>query len=98
MLTVLVSIKVKPDQLKAFTDATISEVQASSQDQGVVGIDILQESDDHAHFTLHEVFQSRQVGMQHLEMAHFKQWQSIVKPMLIEPPHAAAFEHVFPIK
>ena len=96
MLTVLVSIKVKSDQIQAFTDVTIAEVRASVQDQGVVGIDILQQSEDLAHFTLHEVFQSREVGLQHLEMAHFKQWQSTIKPMLVEPPHAAAYEHVFP--
>ena len=94
MLTVLVSFKVKSENLKAFIDATLEETRTTLQDPGVVQIDLLQESDDAAHFTLHEVFQSREVGLQHLEMAHFKQWQSTIKPMLVEPPHATAYEHV----
>jgi quinol monooxygenase YgiN len=96
MFTVLVSIKVKTENLKAFIEATIAETRTTLQDPGVVQVDVLQESDDAAHFTLHEVFQSREVGLQHLEMAHFKQWQSTIKPMLVEPPHATAYEHVFP--
>ncbi|MBI3914948.1 MAG: antibiotic biosynthesis monooxygenase [Chloroflexi bacterium] len=94
MLTVLVSIKIKSEHVKAFIAATIEETRTSLQDAGVVQFDILQESDDAAHFTLHEVYASREIGLQHLEMAHFKKWQSTIKPMLIEPPHAAAYEHV----
>ena len=96
MLTVLVSIKVRSEHVTAFIDATIEETRTSLKDPGVVQIDVLQDSNDAAHITLHEVFESRAVGLQHLEMAHFKQWQSTVKPMLVEPPHAVAYEHVFP--
>lgn len=97
MLTVLVSIKVKSEYVIAFIDATIEETRTTLQDPGVVQIDVLQESDDAAHFTLHEVFATRAIGLQHLEMTHFKQWQSTIKPMLVEPPHAVSYEHVLPI-
>ena len=96
MFTVLVSIQVKSEYVKAFIAATIEETRASLQDPGVVQDDFLQESDDAAHFILHEVFQTRAIGLQHLEMAHFKQWQTRIKPMLVEPPHAVTYEHVFP--
>ena len=96
MLTVLVSIKVRSEHVKAFIDATIEETRTSLQDPGVVQIDVLQDSNDAAHFAMHEVFETRAIGLQHLEMAHFKQWQSTVKPMLVEPPHAVTYEHVFP--
>jgi len=94
MLTVLVSIQVKPEYMQAFIDATIQETRTSLQDPGVVQIDVLQASDDAAHFTLHEVFATRAIGLQHLEMAHFKQWQSTIKPMLVEPPRAVAYEKI----
>jgi quinol monooxygenase YgiN len=45
---------------------------------------------------MHEVFETRAIGLQHLEMTHFKQWQSTIKPMLVEPPHAVSYEHVIP--
>ena len=96
MLTVLVSFRVKSENLQAFIAATTEEARTTLLDSGVIQIELLQESDDAAHFTLHEVFQTREVGLQHLEMAHFRQWQSIIKPMLVVPPHAAAYEHVFP--
>jgi autoinducer 2-degrading protein len=96
MLTVIVSIKVKSEDVQAFVEATIEETRTSLKDPGVVQIDVLRASDNAAHFALHELFETRAVGLQHLEMAHFKQWQSTIKPMLVEPPHAVAYEHVFP--
>ena len=96
MLTVLVSIQVKSEYVKAFIDATIEETRTSLQDPGVVQMDVLQESDTATHFTLHEIFETRAIGLQHLEMAYFKQWQSTIKPMLVEPPHAVSYEHIFP--
>ncbi len=96
MLTVLVSIRVKPEHIAAFTKATIEDTRASLQDAGVVRFDFIQQSDDPAHFILNEVYQTREDGLQHLETAHFKQWQSTIKPMLVEPPHAVTYEHVFP--
>ena len=94
MLTVIVSFKVKSADIPAFVEATLEETRISLKDPGVVQIDLLQASEDAAHFAMHEVFESRAVGLQHLEMAHFKQWQSTVKPMQVEPPHAVAYERV----
>ncbi len=96
MLTVLVSIQVKPEHIAAFTKSTIEDVRASLKDAGVVRFDFIQQSDDTAHFILNEVYQTREIGLQHLETEHFKQWQSAIKPMLVEPPHAVTYEHVFP--
>jgi quinol monooxygenase YgiN len=49
MLTVLVSIQVKSEYVKAFIDATIEETRTSLQDPGVVQMDVLLESDDATH-------------------------------------------------
>jgi (4S)-4-hydroxy-5-phosphonooxypentane-2,3-dione isomerase len=96
MLTVMVSFKVKSADIPAFIEATLEDARTSLKDPGVVQMDLLQASDDAAHLALHEVFESRAVGLQHLEMAHFKQWQSTVMPLQVEPPHAVAYEHVLP--
>jgi quinol monooxygenase YgiN len=96
MLTVIVSFKVKPADIPVFIEATTEEARTSLKDPGVIQIDLLQASDEAAHFALHEVFATRAVGLQHLEMAHFKQWQSTIKPLLVEPAHAVAYEHVLP--
>jgi len=96
MLTVLVSIIIKSDHLQAFTEATIEDVRASLKDPGVIHFELLRESEDTTHFMLHEVYDSRETGLQHLEMEHFKKWQSTIKSMVVEPPHAVAYEHILP--
>lgn len=96
MLTVLVSIIIKSDHMQAFTEATIQDLRASLQDPGVLHFELLRESDDSTRFLLHEVYESRDAGLQHIEMDHFKKWQSTIKPMIVEPPHAVAYEHVLP--
>jgi quinol monooxygenase YgiN len=96
MLTVIVTFKVKPEHTVAFTEATVAETRTTLQDAGVIAVDVLQAHDEPAHFALHEVFESRAVGLAHLEMPHFKAWQQTIKPLLVEPPHAVAYEHVFP--
>jgi quinol monooxygenase YgiN len=96
MLTVIVSFKVKSEDVQAFVAATLAETRTSLQDPGVVQMDLLRASEEAAHFALHEVFETRAVGLQHLEMAHFKQWQGTIQPLLVKPPHAVAYEHVVP--
>ena len=94
MITVIVSFNVKSADIPAFVEATTEEARTSLKDPGVVQLDVLQASADAAHFVLHEVFETRAVGLQHLEMPHFKQWQNTIKPLLVEPSHAVAYEHV----
>ena len=96
MLTVIVSFNVKSADIPAFIAATLAEARTSLNDPGVVQMELLQASSDAAHLALHEVFESRPVGLQHLEMAHFKQWQDTIKPMLVEPSHAVAYDPVLP--
>ena len=97
MITVIVSFNVRSEHVKAFVEATIEEVRTSLKDPGVIQIDVLRASNEPAHFVLHEVFETRAVGLQHLEMTHFKQWQSTIKPLLVESPHAVAYDYVYPI-
>ncbi len=96
MFTVLVSLRVKSDQVNAFTEITTKDAQASLQDPGVLRFDMLQQSDDLKHFILHEVYQSRDDGLLHLETAHFKQWQTAIRDMLFEPPQATTYLQVYP--
>ncbi len=96
MLTVLVSLRVKPEHVKAFTEVTIEDVRSSLQDTGVLRFDMLQESDAPTHFVLHEVYQTRDDGLRHLELGHFKQWQAAIHSMLLEPPQATTYLQVYP--
>ncbi len=70
MLTVLVSIRVKPEYIAAFTKVTIEDVRASLKDAGVIRFDLIQQSDDPAHFILNEVYHAREDGVHHLETEH----------------------------
>ena len=96
MLTVLVTFRVKPDQIDAFTSATLEDARASLQEAGVLRFEVIQQSEDPTHVILYEVYQTREDGLAHLETAHFKNWQSSIKSMLVEPPQATTYDQIFP--
>ena len=96
MLTVLVSLRVKQDQVDAFITATLEDVRTSLRDAGVIRFEVIQQSDDPTHVILYEVYQTREDGLAHLETEHFKNWQATIKSMLVKPPQATTYGQIFP--
>lgn len=91
MFVVIVSFHVKSECVEEFLAFTSEDARASRIDPGVICFDLIQQTDDPTRVILYEVYAARPDGERHLEMAHFKQWQSAIAPTLAEPPHAVTY-------
>ena len=85
MLTVLVHVHVKPDQIEAFKAASLENARHSRQEAGIARFDVLQHADDAARFVLVEVYRSDDAPARHKETAHYAAWRDRVADMMASP-------------
>ena len=85
MLTVLVHVHVKPDQIEAFKAASLENARHSRQEAGIARFDVLQHADDPARFVLVEVYRSDDAPARHKETAHYAAWRDRVADMMASP-------------
>lgn len=96
MLVVHVFVHVKPECVEAFKAATLANARASVQEPGVARFDIMQQSDDPAHFVLVEAYRTPAAPAAHKETAHYATWRDAVAPMMAAPRTSVKFASVFP--
>lgn len=96
MHIVHVHVKVKPDSVDAFIQASIENARNSIKEPGVARFDVIQQADDPTRFILVEVYRQPDDQQQHRETAHYKQWRDSVAAMMAEPRTATKFLNVFP--
>ena len=96
MFIVHVNIRVKPEFLEAFKQATLANARASVQEQGVARFDVVQQADDPTRFVLVEVYRDVQANAAHKETSHYATWRDVVAPMMAEPRSSVKFTNVFP--
>ena len=96
MLIVHVHVRVKPDSVEAFRQATIENAQNSIQEPGIARFDAVQQRDDATRFVLVEVYRDDDDAAAHKETAHYKKWRDTVAEMMAEPRSSVKFTNVFP--
>ena len=96
MLIVHVHVKVKPDSIETFKQATISNAQESLKEPGIARFDAVQQQDDPSRFVLVEVYRSPDAAAAHKETRHYQTWRDAVAPMMAEPRFSVKFRSVFP--
>ena len=96
MLIVHVHVRVKPECVKAFRDATIENARHSVQEAGIVRFDVIQQTDDPTRFVLIEVYRTEQDPALHKETAHYHTWRDTVADMMAEPRSSVKYAEVFP--
>ena len=96
MFTVQVYIKVKPEHIETFKEATIENAQNSIEEAGIERFELIQSETDNASFILTEIYRSIEDQAKHKETAHFKTWQQSVDPMMAEARYAVKYRSVFP--
>jgi len=85
MIAVVVDIKIKPELIEAFRAATLENAAASRKEPGVARFDLLQDSQDPAHFLLYEAYRDADAPARHKETAHYKKWKDTCEPMMAAP-------------
>ncbi len=96
MLIVHVHVRVKPESVAEFRQATIENARASVQEPGIARFDIVEQHDDNTRFILIEVYRTPEAPAAHKETAHYAKWRDTVADMMAEPRQSVKFHPVFP--
>ena len=96
MLVVHVHVRVKPEVVQAFIQATIENAIQSRQEPGIARFDIVQQNDDPTRFVLVECYRTPDDPARHKETPHYAQWRDAVADMMAEPRASVKFGNVFP--
>jgi quinol monooxygenase YgiN len=94
MLVVHVHVRVKPDCVEAFKQATAENAQQSLQEAGIACFDVHQRQDDPTRFVLIEGYRDAEAPLRHKETAHYAKWRDAVAPMMAEPRSSLKYERV----
>ncbi len=96
MLIVHVHVRVKPESVAAFREASIENARNSVQEPGIARFDVIQQQDDATRFQLMEVYRTPEAAAAHKETAHYAKWRDAVASMMAEPRSSVKFNAVFP--
>jgi len=96
MLVVHVHVKVKPECIEQFKQATISNAQQSLKEPGIARFDVVQQQDDPSRLVLVEVYRSPEAAAAHKETRHYQTWRDAVASMMAEPRFSVKFSSLFP--
>jgi autoinducer 2-degrading protein len=96
MLIVHVHVRVKPEFVEAFREATLKNARQSVEESGIARFDFAQQADDPTRFVLVEVYRTAEAPARHKDTAHYQAWRDAVAQWMAEPRTSAKFLNVFP--
>jgi quinol monooxygenase YgiN len=96
MLIVHVHVRVKPESVEAFKQATIANARQSMLEPGIARFDLVQQQDDPTRFILVEAYRSDEAPAAHKQTAHYQLWRDTVAPLMAEPRASLKFNNIFP--
>ena len=91
-----VHVRVKPEFIGAFHEATIENASQSVLEPGIARFDVIQQQDDPLHFVLVEVYRNADAPAQHKATAHYQRWRDAVESMMEEPRRSVRYRNLFP--
>lgn len=96
MQIVHIDVRVKPESVEEFRQATIENARSSVQEPGIARFDLVQQQDDATRFVLIEVYRTPEAAAAHKETAHYLKWRDTVAPMMAEPRQRVQYIAIFP--
>lgn len=96
MHIVHVHVRVKPESVELFRQATLENARASVQEPGIASFDVVQQQDDATRFVLVEVYRTPEAATAHKETAHYAKWRDAVAEMMAEPRQGVKYNAIFP--
>jgi (4S)-4-hydroxy-5-phosphonooxypentane-2,3-dione isomerase len=96
MLVVHVHVRVRPDDVERFLDATVTNARASIEEPGVLRFDVLADEADPTHVVLVEVYRDAAGAAAHKETAHYAVWRDTVADMMARPRESTKFRALLP--
>ena len=96
MLVVHVHVRVKPECVAAFRQASLANARQSVQEPGIARFDVVQQADDPTRFVLVEAYRTAEAPAAHKATAHYAMWRDAVADMMAEPRTSVKYANAFP--
>ncbi len=96
MLVVHIQVRVKPEAVELFKQATIENARQSVQEPGIARFDVVQHEDDPTRFVFVEVYRTADAPAAHKLTSHYQKWRDTVASLMAEPRTSVKFTNVFP--
>lgn len=96
LFIVHVQVRVRPDGVAAFRDATLANARASLKEPGVVRFDVLHDREDPTRFVLVEIYRTAGAVAAHKDTDHYRTWRDTVAELMAEPRSSQKLTNVFP--
>ncbi len=85
MFITIVHIKVLPDYIDLFIQASTKNHLESVKEPGNLRFDLLRRDDNSARFVLYEAYENESDAAAHKETAHYLKWRETVAPWMAVP-------------
>jgi autoinducer 2-degrading protein len=96
MFIVHVHVKVRPEFVDDFIEATIENAESSLREPGIARFDVIQDLEDATQFVLVEVYRSPDDPAKHKETAHYNIWREAVARMMAQSRESVKYANIFP--
>jgi len=96
MVIVHVHVKVVPDGIEAFREASVANARESVKEPGVARFDVIQQEDDPTRWELIEIYRTPEAAAAHKATAHYATWRDAVAPLMAEPRSSTKYRAIFP--
>jgi quinol monooxygenase YgiN len=96
MLIVHVHVRVQPECVEQFVNATLANARESIKEPGIARFDVVQNQDDPTRFVLIEAYRTSEATGAHKETPHYKAWRDAVSSMMAEPRSSVKFRNLYP--
>jgi autoinducer 2-degrading protein len=92
----LVHVRVRPEHLDEFLDATRANHEASIREAGNLRFDVLRSVDDPTAFVLYEAYVDEAAAGVHKETPHYLEWRATVADWMAEPRRGVRYDGLYP--
>ena len=96
MIVVHVQVRVKPEHVEVFRQATRDNARHSIQEPGIARFDVVQQADDPTRFVLVEAYRTAEAPAAHKATAHYATWRDAVADMMAESRTSVKYANAFP--
>lgn len=96
MFVTIVHIRVLPDHVDAFIQASTENHLESVKEPGNLRFDLLRNEDDPARFVLYEAYVDQAAAAAHKETSHYLKWRETVAPWMAIPREGIRYTGLMP--
>lgn len=96
MHVTIVEVRVRPEHVQHFIDASRLNHAGSVREPGNRRFDILQSADDPGRFVLYEAYASAAGAAAHKNTAHYQIWRDTVAPWMATPRVGTQYQGLYP--